>query len=138
MFRKALITAGLASLALAGTASAGEAPTLGPVSIIKAGQTTPVDVAGNHLQQGARIPKGTELRRWPVTMHGPSRASVTLSCGTGTQIGLAGQDSAKVVFALAKGSSYYHHTIKVYFYTAPHVSADGARGHVYALCKLAA
>jgi hypothetical protein len=138
MLPKIITIGALASLALAATAGAAQAPTLGPVTIIKAGQKTPVDVAGNHLHAGATIRRGTELRRWPVTMHGASKATVTLSCGPGaTQIGLALADNAKVAFAVAKGSSYYHRTIKVYFYTAPHVSAAGARGHVYALCKLA-
>jgi len=136
MIRKILIAGALASLAIAGTASAAQAPTLGPVTIIKAGQTTPIDVAGNNLHQGAKIRKGTELRRWLVTMHGASNANVKLNCGPGAKhVGLGLQEGAKVFFAVSKGSSYYHRTIKVHFYTRSGVDADGARASVYALCK---
>jgi len=137
MFRKILIAGAVAgSLALAGAASAAQAPTLGPLTIINAGQTTPIDVAGNNLHQGATIRKGTELRRWLVTMHGASKANVKLTCGPGAEhIGLGLQESAKVLFAVSKGSSYYHRTIKVHFYTRGGVDADGARASVYALCK---
>ncbi|HWH10313.1 MAG TPA: hypothetical protein VG165_04245 [Solirubrobacteraceae bacterium] len=131
----------VAALALAPAATGAAAappPTLGPVTIITAGHRTPVDVAGNHLHQGATIREGTELRRWLVTMHGASNAAVTLSCGPrGTQIGLALPDPSKVGLALAHGTGYYHETIKVHFYTPPHVTADGARGHIYALCRIA-
>jgi hypothetical protein len=138
MSPKILSVGAVAALALAPTVAAAPAPTLSPVAIIKAGQKTPVDVGGNHLHQGATIRKGTELRRWLVSMHGASLAVVTLSCGPGgTQIGLALPDPSKVGFDVVKGSTYYHRTIKVRFFTAPHVSADGAHGHVYALCKIA-
>jgi hypothetical protein len=134
---KSTVAAGIvASLAIAASASAAQAPTLGPLSIIKAGQKTPVDIAGNDLLRGATIRKGTELRRWLVTMHGASKTPLTLSCGPGARhIGLAAQDSSKLGFAVAKGSSYGKRTIKVRFYAAPKVDPDGARASVYALCK---
>jgi hypothetical protein len=136
MLRKILITSVLASLAVAGPTTAAQAPTLGPVTIIKAGQKTPIDVAGNNLLQGSRIRKGTELRRWLVTMHGRSNANITLKCGSGAKhVGLGLQDVAKVLFAVSKGSDYYHRTIKVHFYPRRNVDADGARASVYALCK---
>jgi hypothetical protein len=136
MLRRTLIAGALASLAVAGSATAAQAPTLGPLTIIKAGQKTPIDVGGNHLHQGATIRKGTELRRWSVTMHGASNASVALKCGPGgTHIGLGQQDKAKVSFAVSKDSGYYHRTIKVHFYVRPGVDANGARSSVYALCK---
>jgi hypothetical protein len=138
MLPKILGVSAIAGLALAGTAVAAQAPTLGPVTIIRAGQKTPVDVAGNHLHHGATIRKGTELRRWTVTMHGASKVPVTLSCGSGgTQIGLALPSTTKVAFAVVGGSSYYHRTIKVHFYTtSSKVDPNGAQGLVYALCKL--
>ncbi len=132
------ITATAAVLAIAGpgTAIAAQPPTLGPPTIIKAGKKSPIDVAGNDLPQGAAIRKGTELRRWLVTMHGLSDASVTLSCGRGAkQVGLGLQEGAKVAFGVAKGSKYGRQTIKVRFYAAPGVDADGAKASVYALCK---
>jgi hypothetical protein len=137
MLRKILIAGALASLAIASTASAAQAPTLGPVAIIKAGQTTPVDVGGNHLHQGATIRKGTELRRWLVTMHGRSNANISLSCGPGAKhVGLAQQEKAKVSFAVSKGSDYYHRTIKVHFYPrSGDGDANGLKASVYALCK---
>jgi hypothetical protein len=136
MLRRILIASALASLAVVGTATAAQAPTLGPVTIIKAGQKTPIDVAGNHLHQGATIRKGTELRRWLVTMHGASKANVTLKCGPGgTHVGLGLQEGARVVAALSKGSNYYHHTIKVHFYASPGVDPNGAHSSIYALCK---
>jgi hypothetical protein len=136
MVRKILIATALASLAVAGTATAAQAPTLGPVTIIKAGQKTPIDVAGNHLHQGATIRKGTELRRWLVTMHGRSNASIALRCGPGAKhVGLGQQENAKVSFAVSRGSGYYHRTIEVHFYTRAGVDADGAHSSVYALCK---
>ena len=141
MVRKILLAGGLASLAVAGTASAAQAPTLGPVTILKAGQTTPIDVAGNNLRQGATIRKGTELRRWRVTMHGKSNANVTLSCGPGAKhVGLGLQENSKVYFGVSKGSGYHRRTIKVHVYpgadkSGKSVDANGAKGSVYALCK---
>ena len=136
MIRNTLIAGALASLSIAASATAAQAPTLGPVKIIKAGQTTPVAIGGNNLPQGATIRKGTELRRWLVTIHGRSNASVTLKCGPGAKhIGLGQQDSAKVHFALAKGSDYGRRSINVRFFAAPGVDADGAQASVYALCK---
>ena len=131
-------TAATAVLAIAGsgTAIAAQAPTLGPLTVIKAGQKSPIDVAGNDLPRGATIRKGTELRRWTVTMHGPSNASVTLKCGSGARhVGLGLQEGAKVVFVVVKGSEYRRQTIKVRFYAATRADADGARASVYALCK---
>jgi hypothetical protein len=136
MLRKILITSVLASLAIAGTASAAQAPTLGPLTIIQAGQKTPIDVGGNHLHRGATIRKGTELRRWLVTMHGPSHATITLKCGPGAKhVGLGQQEGAKFYFGVAKGSDYFHRTIKVRFRGVPGVDVNGARASVYALCK---
>ncbi|MDX6707624.1 MAG: hypothetical protein QOK16_2756 [Solirubrobacteraceae bacterium] len=136
MLRKILITSVLASLVIAGTATAAQAPTLGPLTIIKAGQKTPIDVAGNHLHQGATIRKGTELRRWLVTMHGASNANITLKCGPGAKhVGLGQQEGAKISFAVSKGSDYFHRTIRVHFYPRPNTDANGAKASVYALCK---
>jgi hypothetical protein len=99
MLRKILLASALASLAIAGTASAVQAPTLGPLTVIKAGQKTPVDIGGNNLHQGTRIRKGTELRRWLVTMHGRSNANITLKCGPGAKhvgLGLPGRREGPV------------------------------------------
>ncbi len=79
MHLKTLAVTALATLACAGTATAAQAPTLGAPTTFKAGQTTPVDIAGNHLHHGQTIRKGTRLLRWKVTMHGASNARVTLS-----------------------------------------------------------
>jgi hypothetical protein len=136
MLRKILTAAALASLAIAGTATAAQAPTLGPVAIIKAGEKTPAAIGGNHLHRGATIRKGTELRRWLVTMHGASKASVTLSCGPGaTHVGLGLLDNPKVLFGVSKGSGYYHRTIRVHVFPATGVDPDGARASIFALCK---
>lgn len=137
MPRKTLIAALLASLVCAASASAAQAPTVGPVKVFKAGQTTPVDIAGNHLHQGATIRKGTRLLRWKVTMHGASDARVTLSCPAGTKhVGLGTFDHPKIAFKVAKGSGYNHRTIKVQYYAGRSgVNLDGATGHTYALCK---
>ncbi|MEA2144002.1 MAG: hypothetical protein QOI64_2432 [Solirubrobacteraceae bacterium] len=134
---KTLAVTAVATLAVAGSAAAAQAPTLGPPTTFKAGQTTPIDVAGNHLHQGQTIRKGTRLLRWMVTMHGASNARVTLSCPAGTRhVGLATYDHPRIAFKLAKGSSYGHRTIKVQYYTArAGVDANGATGHTYALCK---
>ena len=95
-----------------------------------------LDVAGNHLHQGATIRKGTELRRWLVTMHGPSNANITLKCGPGAKhVGLGQQEGAKISFGVSKGSDYYRRTIRVHFYPRPGVDANGAKASVYALCK---
>ena len=130
--------AALACLAVAGTAAAAQAPTLGPLTVLKAGQKTPVDIGGNKLHRGATIRKGTELRRWRVTMHGLSNATVTLKCGPGGRhLGLGQQDGAKVVFGVLSGSGYGHRTIKVRFRARPGVNPNGAQASVYALCKTA-
>lgn len=92
----------LVSVAVTATATAAQAPTLGRVTIIAAGHKTPVDIGGNDLHRGAKIRKGTELRRWRVTRHRPSNATVTLQCGPrGRHLGLGQQDGAKVVFGVA-------------------------------------
>ena len=139
--RRAAITAAIAlAIATACAAPAGalaaDAPTLGPPTIIPAGQQTPIDIGGNHLRQHDVIRKGLALLRWPVTMHGASDAPVTLTCPTGTfHSGLGLQEGSDVAFAVAKGSDYFRRTIDVRFYAAPKVAADGAQGHVYALCR---
>jgi len=112
------------------------APTLGPVTIIHAGQRTPVDIAGNHLHQGATIRPGTELRRWLVTLHGASQANVALTCGAGGRtLGLGLQERSKVGFAVSKGSGYGGRSIRVHFYAAPGAATAGARGSAYLLCR---
>ena len=126
----------LISLAVTGTATAAQAPTLGAVTVINAGQKSPVDIGGNNLHRGATIRKGTELRRWLVTMHGPSNANITLKCGPGAKhVGLGQQEGAKISFGVSKGSDYYRRTIRVHFYPRPGVDANGAKASVYALCK---
>jgi hypothetical protein len=135
MWQKTLVPVAVAALAGA-TAAAAATPTLGPVTIIPAGHGAPVDIAGNHLHQGATIRQGTELRRWLVTMHGASQASVALACGAaGRTLGLGLQERSKVAFAVSRGSGYGSRTIRVHFYTAPGVSATGARGSAYLLCR---
>jgi hypothetical protein len=125
-----------AALAAPAGALAAEAPTLGPPTIIPAGQKTPIDVGGNHLHQGDVIRRGTELVRWPVTMHGASKAPITLTCPTGTiHSGLGLQEGSDVYFGVVKGSDYYEPTIDVRFYSAPKVDPVGVSGHVYALCR---
>ncbi len=75
MFCKLFIAIALVALGVAAP-RAPRRPRRWPVAIIKAGQKTPVDIAGNDLRQGATIRKGTELRCWLVTMRGPrTRAS---------------------------------------------------------------
>ena len=137
MHLRALTITALATLACAVPAAAAQAPTLGAPTTFKAGQATPVDIAGNHLHHGQTIRKGTRLLRWKVTMHGKSNARVKLSCPAGTKhVGLGSLDHPKIAFKVAKGSSYYHRTIKVQYYTArAGVDANGATGHTYALCK---
>ena len=81
MHLKTLAVTAIATLACAATAAAAQAPTLGAPTTFKAGQATPVDIAGNHLHHGQTIRKGTRLLRWKVTMHGKSNARVTLSDG---------------------------------------------------------
>ena len=138
MVRRILFTSALASLAIAGTATAAQAPTLGPMTIIEAGQKTPIDVAGNNLHRGATIRRGTELRRWLVTMHGSSNANIALKCGPGAKhVGLGQQEGAKVFFGVARGSDYNHRSIKVHFNPRPGVDANRAQASVYALCKTA-
>ncbi len=110
------------------------APALGDLTVRKAGRTSPVDVAGNHLRQGDRIRKGTQLLRWDVFMRGPSTATTTLSCPRGTvHRGLAQQEGAKVSATLLKTSGYGHRTIKVRFSARPGASGEAA-GSIYALC----
>jgi hypothetical protein len=137
--RGAAIAAALAltaALAVPAGALAAEPPTLGPPTIIPAGQKTPIDVGGNHLHQHDVIRRGTELVRWPVTMHGASKAPITLTCPTGTiHTGLGLQEGSQVYFGVVKGSNYYGPTIDVRFYSAPRVDPAGAHGHVYALCR---
>jgi hypothetical protein len=138
MHLKPLALTALATLACAGTAAAAaQAPTLGPPTTFKAGQTTPVDIGGNHLHHGQTIRKGERLLRWKVTMHGASNARVKLTCPAGTKhVGLGTLDHPKISFKVAKGSSYGHRTIEVQYYAGrAGVKLDGATGHTYALCK---
>jgi hypothetical protein len=125
-----------AALAVPAAALAAGAPTVGVPTIIPAGQQSPIDVAGNNLHQHDVIRQGTELLRWPVVMHGKSKAVITLSCPTGTiHTGLGEQEGSDVSFGVAGSSQYFARTIKVRFYTAPKVNPDGASGHAYALCR---
>jgi hypothetical protein len=134
---RTLIAALLTCLVCAASAVAASGPTLGPPTVLEAGQKTPVDVAGNHLHHGATIRKGTRLLRWKVTMHGASNARVTLSCPPGMRhAGLATGARPAIAFKLARGASYGHRTIQVQYYAArAGVNLDGATSHTYALCK---
>lgn len=97
----------------------------------KAGQTSPVDVAGNHLHQGAKIRSATQLLRFPVIMRGRSDAYQTLFCPKGTvHRGLAQQEGSKINAIVSKNSRYGHNTIKVRF----SARSGAATGSVYALC----
>jgi hypothetical protein len=137
--RRAAVAAAMAlaaALAAPAGALAAEAPTLGSPTIIPAGQKTPIDVGGNHLHRGDTIRKGMSLVRWPVTMHGASKAPITLTCPDGTvHTGLGVQEGSQVYFAVVKGSEYYGRTIDVRFYAGPKADANGAHGHAYALCR---
>jgi hypothetical protein len=126
-----------AALAVPAAALAADAPTLGAPTIIAAGQKSPIDVAGNHLHQHDIIRTGTELVRWPVTMHGKSKAVITLSCPAGSvHSGLGLQEGSDVAFGVAKGAAgYFLRTMDVQFSTRPKVDPNGASGHVYALCR---
>jgi len=77
MIRNILIAGALASLSVAGSASAAQAPTLGPAKIIAAGQPAPVAIGGNDLRKGATIRRGTELRHagWSRCTDPATRAS---------------------------------------------------------------
>jgi len=112
------------------------APTLGAPTIIPAGQPTPIDVGGNHLHQHDIIRRGTALVRWPVAMHGDSKAPITLACPDGTiHTGLGLQEGSDVAFGVVKGSVYYRPTIDVRMYTIRDADPSTATGHVYALCR---
>jgi len=125
-----------AALAVPAAALAADAPTVGVPTIIPAGQQSPIDVGGNNLHQHDVIRQGTELLRWPVVMHAKSKAVVELRCPAGTiHTGLGLQEGSDVAFGVARDSQYFARTIKVRFYPAPKVDPDGARGHVYALCR---
>jgi len=128
-----LFTAALATLVAAAPAAA-KAPTLGRMQIFKAGQKSPVDVGVNGLQRGDRIPKGTELRRWLVTMHGRTSAVTTLSCGPGSvHRGLGTQPRPRVAFGVV--SKYGYRTIKVRAFPTPRVNPNGAKASIYAHCR---
>ena len=137
-FRRAAVAAALActaAFAVPGGALAA-APTLGAPTIIPAGQPTPIDVGGNHLHQHDIIRRGTELVRWPVAMHGDSKAPITLACPDGTiHTGLGLQAGSAVAFGVLKGSAYFRRAIDVRFYAIRNADADSATGHVYALCR---
>ncbi len=137
--RRAALAACLAltaAFAVPAGALAAEVPTLGPPTIIPVGQPTPIDVGGNHLHQHDIIRKGTELVRWPVTMHGASDARVTLTCPEGEfHSGLGLQEGSDIAFPVARDSDYYRRTIDVRFYAIRNADPAAATGHVYALCR---
>jgi hypothetical protein len=125
-----------AAIAAPSGALAADAPTLGAPTIIPAGQPAPIDVGGNNLHQHDIIRKGTELVRWPVTMHGNSKAPITLACpGATIHSGLGLQEGSDVAFAVMNHSGYYQRTIDVRFYALGKADPNGAHGHVYALCR---
>jgi hypothetical protein len=131
-------TAVLLTAALAAPASglAAGAPTLGPPTVLAAGQQSPVDIGGNHLHQGDTIGRGTQLVRWAVTMHGTSKVPVTLTCpGATVESGIGSQEGSQLYPAAAKGSRYYERTLDVTFDAAPKVDPSTAHGQVYLLCR---
>jgi hypothetical protein len=135
--RAALTTAAAiaAALAVPAAALAAGAPTIGAPTIIAAGQHSPIDVGGNHLHQHAIIRRGTQLVRWPVTMHGTSAARVTLTCPTGTiNTGLGVQEGSDVYFSV-EAADYFKRSMPVRFVAGPKVDPVGATGHVYMLCR---
>jgi hypothetical protein len=134
----ALLTATFAAPAgavAAGPPTAGP-PTLGPPTVIAAGQKSPIDVGGNHLRQGDTIARGTQLVRWAVTMHGASKAPVTLSCpGSLVESGFSQQEGSQIYASTAKGSRFYERTLDVTFRAAPKIDPSSAHGQVYLLCR---
>ncbi len=137
------LIAGAATLAVfAGSATvvqAASAPTLSAPKVYKAGQRTPVEVAGNDLAAGDTIRKGTKLLRWKVTLNGRNNQTISLPATKGYKhVGLAVNNGRQISFAVAKGSTYYKSTIKVRVYTLKGADVDGASGHIYALVKKSA
>jgi hypothetical protein len=125
-----------AALATPAGAFAAAVPTVGPPTIIPAGQKSPIDVPGNHLMQHATIRRGMALVRFGVTMHGASDVPSTLSCpGTMVESGVGVQEGSKVNPAVTSASRYYENTVDVRFSVRPKAGADGATGHVYLLCR---
>jgi hypothetical protein len=101
--------------------------------ILKAGQRSPIDVAGNHLHRGDTIAKGTRLLRFPVLLRGNSRNSSTLECPRGTvDRGLGFQEGTKL--EVIPFNKYGHRRMRVHINSRPGVSAVGTKGSVYALC----
>ncbi len=112
------------------------APTVSTPTVFKPGDTTPVDIAGNDLRAGDTIRKGTLLLRFKVTMHGMTDTPVALRAPKGyIHVGLGLNKARTIGFAVAKGSSYYHRTIKVRVYPLDADEAETAAGHIYALVK---
>jgi hypothetical protein len=91
-----------------------------------------VAVAGNHLRQGDRIRRGTQLVRWPVTLRGSS-GFVTLVCPRGTvHRGLALPERSKLSFTVS--GRYGHNRLKVRVSPRPGADVTGTTGSIYALC----
>jgi hypothetical protein len=111
------------------------APELGFFPTIrKAGQTSPIDVAGNNLHRGDKIRRGTQLLRWSVRMLGASNTYLTLACPKGTvHRGLGQREGSKVSATLSPNTRYGHNTLKVRFSARPGAGPTAA-GSVYALC----
>jgi hypothetical protein len=108
-------------------------PAIFEAVIRKAGQRSPVDIAGNLLHRGDTIAKGTQLLRFPVMLRGNSRKSATLYCPAGTvHRGIGFQQGTKLSFAL--DNKYGRRTMRINLISRPGVSAVGTKGSVYALC----
>ena len=133
------LIATVATLTAFGTATvaqAASAPTVSAPRIYNAGEKTPVTVPGNDLRAGATIRKGTKLLRWKVTLNGANDKTITLRAPSGYRhVGLAINNGRQIGFAVDKGSSYYHATIKVRVFAFNGADADTASGHIYALVK---
>jgi hypothetical protein len=115
------------------TAIAPLAPGIGVPVVRKAGQRSPIDVAGNHLHRGDPIAKGTQLLRFPVTLRGESRRTVTLDCPRGSvHRGLGSQEGTKLDVTL--WNRYGRRAMRVSIRPRHGVSANGTTGSVYALC----
>jgi hypothetical protein len=119
------------ALALAGPALAAE---VGPATTVaKAGQPSPITVAGTGLKQGATLKAGQRLIARDVTLTGSERRRVTMTCpGTSRLRGLA--VDGKVGFAVIQKANYAgQRSVTVRSYTDRKLK--GAQdGKIYALC----
>jgi hypothetical protein len=133
MTRRTPLGATLAALALAGTATAAEAPVVSAQQT-SAATTAPLTIPGTGVQRGERLPRGARLVFRTVTLADDQTVTFTIKAPQGKVLrGLVPEADKGIGFVVtSKGSYAGRRSVTLQAYT----ESDGEHvGRIYALVR---